>query len=416
MKLHRVVITGMGALSPLGNNVQENWKSLMQGKSGAAPITRFNAEKFKTRFACELKNFDASDFLDRKTIRTSDRFTQYALISGQEAWQMAGFSEDKLNRRKCGVIWASGNGGVGTFEEEVRDYYLLGEQPRFNPYFIPKTLLDTPSGALAIRFGLLGVNFGTVAACAASNTAIIEAQQYIRWGKADVILCGGSEAPITSAWLGGFSSMKALSTRNESPSTASRPLDSGRDGFVLGEGAAALVLESLEHAQARGAQIYGEVLGGGISADAFHATSIHPEGKGAAISMEEALTDANLMPEQIGYINLHATSTPLGDLAEVKAVEKVFGNHLPNIILSTTKSMTGHLLGAAGALEAVFCVKTLQTNQTPPNTNFFEPDPRLPEKLAIHLKPVHVPSLHYALSNSFGFGGHNASVVFGKLS
>ena len=408
----RVVITGIGALSPIGNNAEESFQSLLKGIAGGAPITRFNAERFKTRIACELKNFEAADFLDRKTIRTSDRFTQYALIAGQEAWKMAKVEEETLNRKKCGVIWASGNGGVGTFEEEVRDFYLQGEQPRFNPYFIPKTLIDTPSGALAIRFGLQGVNFGAVAACAAANTAIVEAMNYIRWGKADLILCGGSEAPITPAWLGGFSSQKALSTRNDSPSTASRPFDAGRDGFVLGEGAGALVLESYEHATARGARIYAEVLGGGISADAYHATATHPEGEGAAISMELALEDADLQPEQIQYINLHATSTPLGDISEIKAVKKVFGEHLPQIFLGATKSMTGHLLGAAGALEAVFCIQSLMAQKVPPNINLFQADPELPKDLRIPEEPLSLSSLRYVLNNSFGFGGHNASVIF----
>ncbi len=410
----RVVITGLGALSPLGNSVEESWKNLLAGKSGAAPLTRFNADKFKTRFACELKSFSAEDYLDRKTVRTNDRFTQYALIAGREAWQHAGLENAALNRRRCGVIWASGNGGVGTFEEEVRDYYLQDQQPRFNPYFIPKTLLDSPSGALALTFGLQGVNFGAVAACAAANTAIIQAMNYISQGKADLIICGGSEAPITPAWLGGFSSLKALSTRNDSPLTASRPLDAGRDGFVLGEGAGALILESYPHAVSRGACIYGEVLGGGISADAYHATATHPEGEGAAFCMQSALEEANLDPGAIGYINLHATSTPLGDLSEMKAVNNVFGDHLADITLGATKSMTGHLLGAAGALEAIICVKAIQTGWIPPTINLENPDNALPVSCQLPAKAIR-KEVKYALSNNFGFGGHNAAVVFGAV-
>ncbi|WP_040664581.1 beta-ketoacyl-ACP synthase II [Nafulsella turpanensis] len=413
-KPQRVVVTGLGALSPLGNNVADSWNGLLAGKSGAAPITRFNAEKFKTRFACELKNFSATDFLDRKAARTADPFTQYALIAGAEAWTDAGLEEQPLNRQRCGVIWATGNGGVGTFEEEVRDFYLQGEQPRFNPYFVPKMLPDTPSGVLAIRFGLQGINFGTVSACAAANTAIIEAMNYIRWGKADLFICGGSEAPITPAWIGGFNALKALSTRNDSPETASRPLDEERDGFVMGEGAAALVLESYEHAKARGAKIYAEVLGGGMSADAFHATATHPEGEGAALSMQSALDDAELAAEKIGYINLHATSTPVGDLSEIKAVEKVFGQHLTDISLGATKSMTGHLLGAAGALEALICVKALHTGFIPPVVNLEKKDPALPAGLHIPQGEAEQRTIRYAMSNSFGFGGHNATIVLGK--
>lgn len=410
----RVVVTGLGALTPLGNSVRESWKALLEGKSGAAPITRFQADKFKTRFACELKNFSAEDYLDRKTIRTSDRFTQYALIAAGEAWQDAGLDESKLNKRRCGVIWASGNGGLGTFEEEVRDFYLNDQQPRFNPYLVPKTLIDTPSGALAIRYGLQGVNFGAVSACAAANSAIIEAMNYIRWGKAELIISGGSEAPITPCWMGGFGALKGLSTRNESPETASRPMDASRDGFVMGEGSGALILESYEHAIARGATIYAEVLGGGMSADAYHATATHPEGEGAAISMQEALDEAGLSPDAIEYVNMHATATPLGDLSEIKALQKVFGSHLPAISLGATKSMTGHLLGAAGAIEAVICVKALQRGQIPPTINTRELDPALPTNLNLPLGQFQERKISYALSNTFGFGGHNASLVFGK--
>ena len=413
--IKRVVITGLGTLSPLGNNVADSWEGLLAGKSGAAPITRFNAEKFKTRFACELKDFSVGDFLDRKTARTADPFTQYALIAGEEAWADAGLKEENLKRHRCGVIWATGNGGVGTFEEEVRDFYLQGEQPRFNPYFVPKMLPDTPSGALAIRFGLQGINFGTVSACAAANTALIEAMNYIRWGKADLFICGGSEAPITPAWIGGFNALKALSTRNDSPETASRPLDEARDGFVMGEGAAALVLESYEHAKARGAKIYAEVLGGGMSADAYHATATHPEGEGAVLSMQAALDDAELVPEQLDYINLHATSTPVGDLSEIKAVEKVFGAHLTGISLGATKSMTGHLLGAAGALEALICIKALQTGLIPPVINLTKKDLGLPAGLHLPQGEAEKRLVRYAMSNSFGFGGHNATLVLGRV-
>ena len=411
----RVVITGLGALTPLGNSVDASWRALLEGRCGAAPISRFNAEKFKTRFACELKDFATENYLDRKTIRTSDRFTQYALIAGREAWEDAGLQNANLNKRRCGVIWASGNGGVGTFEEEVRDYYLQDQNPRFNPYFIPKSLLDTPSGALALAFGLQGVNFGAAAACAAANTAIIEAMNYIRWGKADLIICGGSEAPITPAWLGGFSALKALSTRNDSPTSASRPLDAGRDGFVLGEGAGALVLESYEHAIARGAKMYCEVLGGGISADAWHATATHPEGEGAALSIEAALEEANLSPKSVDYINLHATSTPLGDISEIKAVNRVFGDSLADIALGATKSMTGHLLGAAGAVEAIVCTKVIQAGWIPPTINLEKPDEYLPVYFKVPTSALR-QEVRYALSNNFGFGGHNAAVVFGALS
>lgn len=412
--IKRVVISGLGTLNPLGLSVSSSWEAMLNGKSGAAPITRFNAEKFKTQFACELKGFSATDFLDRKAARTADPFTQYALIAGTEAWADAGLEGQAINRQRCGVIWATGNGGVGTFEEEVRDFYLQGEQPRFNPYFVPKMLPDTPSGALAIRFGLQGINFGTVSACAAANTAIIEAMNYIRWGKADLFICGGSEAPVTPAWIGGFNALKALSTRNDSPETASRPLDEERDGFVMGEGAAALVLESYEHAVARGAHIYAEVLGGGMSADAFHATATHPEGEGAALSMQSALDDALLGADKVDYINLHATSTPVGDLSEIKAVEKVFGSNLSNISLGATKSMTGHLLGAAGALEALICVKALQTGLLPPVINLTKKDPALPEGLRIPQAEAEKRPIRYAMSNSFGFGGHNATIVLGK--
>lgn len=413
--IKRVVISGLGTLNPLGLSVKQSWEALLNGQSGAAPITRFNANRFKTRFACELKNFTAEDYLDRKAIRTNDRFTQYALIAGQEAWQDAGLEGQALNRQRCGVIWASGNGGVETFEQEVRDYYQQGEQPRFNPYFIPKALLDTPSGALATQFGLQGINFGTVSACAAATTALIDGMNYIRWGKADLLICGGSEAPITPAWLGGFSALRALSTHNENPAAASRPLDAGRDGFVLGEGAGALILESYEHAVARGARIYAEVLGGGMSADAYHATATHPEGEGAALSIQSALEDAQLSPEKIDYINLHATATPVGDLSEIKALQKVFGAQLAGISLGATKSMTGHLLGAAGALEAVICVKALQTGLLPPTINLEERDPALPAGLHIPSGSPENRAPAYVMSNSFGFGGHNATLILGKL-
>lgn len=413
--MKRVVISGLGTLTPLGLSVKQSWEALLNGKSGAAPITRFDARRFKTRFACELKNFHAEDYLDRKAIRTNDRFTQYALIAGREAWQDAGLEGQTLNRQRCGVIWASGNGGVETFEQEVRDYYQQGEHPRFNPYFIPKSLLDTPSGALATQFGLQGINFGTVSACAAATTALIDGMNYIRWGKADLLICGGSEAPITPAWLGGFSALRALSTRNENPVAASRPLDAGRDGFVLGEGAGALILESYDHAIARGARIYAEVLGGGMSADAYHATATHPEGEGAALSIEAALEDAQLPPEKIDYINLHATATPVGDLSEMKALQKIFGKQLTGIPLGATKSMTGHLLGAAGALEALICVKALETGLIPPTINLDERDPALPAGLHIPSGAPENRAPTYVMSNSFGFGGHNATLVLGKL-
>ena len=411
MQLHRVVITGLGALTPIGNSVQEYWNGLLLAKSGAGPITRFNTSGYRSRIACELKDFSAADYLDHKTLRQTDRFTQYALVAAQEALLDAALELPLGRPEKAGVIWASGNGGVETFEQEVLANAASARQPRYSPYLIPKALLDTPSGMLALRWGFRGVNFGTVSACASATSAIIEAFNYLRLGKADVILCGGSEAPITPAWVGGFDAMKALSTRNDDPATASRPFDANRDGFVVGEGAGALVLERLEHALERGARIYAEVAGGGMSADAWHPTAPQPEGSGALLSMQMALEEAAIPSGEVGYVNAHATSTPAGDMAEAKALAALFGSSLEQLSISSTKGQTGHLLGAAGAIEAIASCLALFHQIVPPTGNTLTPDPGLPPGLSPLLKQALNKSFRYALSNSFGFGGHNASLL-----
>jgi len=414
MQLKRVVVTGIGALTPIGNTAKEYWDALANGVSGAAPITHFNAEKFKTRFACEVKNFNVNDHLDRKEARKMDPFTQYAMVVAHEAVNDSGILDTDFIPEDIGVIWASGIGGLHSLEKEIRDYTTGDGTPRFNPFFIPKMIGDIAPGYISIRYGFRGPNFGTVSACASSNNAIIDAFNYIRLGMAKAIVTGGSEACVTESAVGGFNSMKALSERNDSPSTASRPFDADRDGFVLGEGAASLVLEEYEQAKARGAKIYGEILGGGMTADAHHITAPHPEGLGAINVMKRALKDANLKPEDIDYVNVHGTSTPLGDISETKAIRGVFEEHSYNLSISSTKSMTGHLLGAAGAVEALACLSAINTGIIPPTINHFTDDEQFDPRLNFTFNKAQKRDVKYALSNTFGFGGHNASVIMGK--
>jgi 3-oxoacyl-[acyl-carrier-protein] synthase II len=414
MNQRRVVVTGLGAITPLGNSVNEFWTSLIHGQSGAALITKFDTSKFKTKFACEVKNFDPLRFFQKQDVRKIDPFTQYALVSADEALKDSGLELDRIDKTRVGVIWGSGNGGFYTFQQEVMEFANGDGTPRFNPYFIPKVIVDIASGWISIKYGFMGLNFTTVSACATSTTAIIDAMNYIRWNKADIIVTGGSEAAVNQAGIGGFGALKALSTRNDDPSAASRPFDVGRDGFVMGEGAGALVLEEYNHAKARGAKIYAEVAGGGMSADAYHLTATHPEGTGALLGMKWALEDANLQPEDVDYLNPHATSTPVGDESEMKAVAKFFNGHLPNLAISATKSATGHLLGGAGAIEAIVCIKTIEEGVIPPTINTVEIDPALPPGLNIVLGASAKRDVSVALSNTFGFGGHNASAVFVK--
>jgi 3-oxoacyl-[acyl-carrier-protein] synthase II len=412
--MKRVVITGMGALTPIGNNVNEFWTSLVNGVSGAANITRFDTTHFKTKFACELKNIDPASFFEKGEARKYDLFTQYALIATEEAIKNANLNFDELNRNRIGVIWGSGNGGMGTFQKEVTDYVLGNGVPRFNPYFIPKMIVDIASGIISIKYGLRGINFSTVSACATSNTAIIDAFNYIRWGKADIIITGGSEAPIIESGIGGFNASKALSTNNDDAARASRPFDVTRDGFVMGEGAGAIVLESYDSAVKRNATILGEIVGGGMAADAYHLTGTHPEGEGAFLGMTEALDDAGITAADIDYINTHATSTPLGDNSELLAIERVFGVR-PNAQISATKSMTGHLLGAAGVIEAIACIKATQEDIIPPTINTTEVEPAFADKFELTLGKAQSKKINYALSNTFGFGGHVAASIFKKF-
>ena len=415
MQLKRVVVTGIGALTPIGNTAKEYWDALANGVSGAAPITHFNAEKFKTRFACEVKNFNVNDHLDRKEARKMDPFTQYAMVAADEAVKDSGILDTDFIPEDVGVIWASGIGGLHSLEKEIRDYTNGDGTPRFNPFFIPKMIGDIAPGYISIKYGFRGPNFGTVSACASSNNSIIDAFNYIRLGMAKAIVTGGSEACVTESAVGGFNSMKALSERNDSPSTASRPFDADRDGFVLGEGAASLVLEEYEQAKARGAKIYGEMLGGGMTADAHHITAPHPEGLGALNVMKRALKDANLTPEDIDYVNVHGTSTPLGDISETKAIKGVFGDHAYNMNISSTKSMTGHLLGAAGAIEALACLSAISTGVIPPTINHTTVDNEIDSSLNLTLNKSQKREVNIAMSNTFGFGGHNACVVFKKI-
>ncbi|WP_143961775.1 beta-ketoacyl-ACP synthase II [Litoribacter populi] len=416
MNLRRVVVTGLGALTPIGNNLQEFWEGLANGVSGAAPITRFDASKFKTQFACEIKNFDVEQYIDKKEARKMDPFTQYAMIVAEEAMKDSGLDLETINLNRAGVIWGSGIGGLKTFQDEVTTFAHGDGTPRFNPFFIPKMIADISAGFLSIKYGFKGPNFVTVSACASATNALIDAFNYIRLGKADVFISGGSEAAVTEAGIGGFNAMKALSQRNDSPETASRPFDKDREGFVLGEGAGALILEEYEHAKARGAKIYAELVGGAMTADAHHITAPHPEGEGAGNVMKLALEDAGLTPEDIDYINVHGTSTPLGDVSEVKAIQKVFGDHAYNLNISSTKSMTGHLLGAAGAIEAIAAIFAVQKDLVPPTINHFTDDENLDTKLNLTFNKAQERKVNAALSNTFGFGGHNCSIIFKKIA
>ena len=415
MQQKRVVVTGMGALAPLGNTVSEFWNNLIEGKSGAAAITRFDTTKFKTKFACELKGYDPLNYFEKSDVRKYDPYTQYALASTQEAILDSGINLDTIDKTRVGVIWGSGNGGFQTFQNEVIEFSKGDGTPRFNPFFIPKVIVDIASGWISIKYGFMGPNFTTVSACATSTTAIIEAMNYVRWGKADIIVTGGSEAAINEAGIGGFNALKALSTRNDDPAAASRPFDADRDGFVMGEGSGTLILEEYEHAKKRGAKIYAEVVGGGMSADAYHITATHPEGKGAQLGMKWALEDAELKLEDVNYLNPHATSTPKGDESEMKAVASLFGDHTRKLLISATKSSVGHMLGAAGALESIICIKAIREGIIPPTINTQNLDPELPAGLNIITGSKVKKEITVAMSNTFGFGGHNATAVFKKI-
>lgn len=415
MSFKRVVVTGIGAITPVGNDVNSFWSNLCAGVSGAAPITRFDAEKFKTRFACEVKGYDVTDYIPRQEARKMDPFTQFAVIAAEEAMKDADFDMEKLDLDKSGVIWGSGIGGLKTFEDEVMNYSEGGRTPRYNPFFIPKMIADSASGVISIRYGFRGPTFITVSACASSTNALIDAYNYIRLGIIDVCISGGSEAAVTHAGVGGFNALKALSERNDSPETASRPYDKDRDGFVLGEGGVALILEDYEHAKARGAKIYAEIIGFGMTSDAYHITAPHPEGAGAYKVMKNALESANLKPEDIDYINTHGTSTPLGDPQELLAIERLFGEHAPKVNISSTKSMTGHLLGGAGAIESAACILAIRDGIIPPTINHFEDDPAINPALNLTFNKAQKREVKIALSNTFGFGGHNASVIFKKF-
>jgi len=416
MNLKRVVVTGIGALTPIGNTKDEFWKGLAAGVSGAAPITHFDASLFKTQFACEVKNLDIEQFIERKEARKMDPFTQYAMVAVEEAMGDSGLNLETLDLSRAGVIWGSGIGGIKTFQDEVMAFSQGDGTPRFNPFFIPKMIADIAAGFISIKYGFRGPNFVTVSACASATNALIDAFNLIRLGKADVFISGGSEAAVTESGIGGFNAMKALSQRNDSPQTASRPFDNDRDGFVLGEGAGALILEELEHAKARGAKIYAELVGGGMTADANHITAPHPEGLGASSVMRIALEDAGLQPEQIDYINVHGTSTPLGDVSETKAIQQIFGEHAYKMNISSTKSMTGHLLGAAGAIEAIACILAMQHSLVPPTINHFTDDEAFDPRLNLTFNKAQAREINYALSNTFGFGGHNCSVIFKKYN
>ncbi|TYP93705.1 3-oxoacyl-[acyl-carrier-protein] synthase II [Fodinibius salinus] len=414
-KPKRVVITGLGALSPIGNNVEVFWDNLINGVSGADRITNFDPSEFRTHFACELKNFDAGEHLEHNMIRRSDPFSQYGLIATDQAVEDSGIDFEDMDPFDAGVIWGSGQGGMFTFEEEVKNYAENDYSPRFNPFFVPKLIINMAPGLISMKYGLMGINYATVSACATSNTAIMDALNYIRWGKAKVMVTGGSEAGITESSFGGFSSMRAMSQRNDDPKHASRPFDKDRDGFVMGEGAAALILEEYEHAKARGAKIYGEVTGAAMTADAYHMTATHPEGKGATVAMQQALNDSELNAEDVDYLNTHATSTPVGDISETKAIENVFGDSADHLHISATKSMTGHLLGAAGAIEAIASIKAINENLIPPTINTKNIDGEIPESLNIVLGEAKEKKVDVAMSNTFGFGGHNGIVVFKSI-
>jgi 3-oxoacyl-[acyl-carrier-protein] synthase II len=416
MTLKRVVVTGIGALTPIGNTASEYWEGLKNGVSGAAPITRFDPEGFRTRFACEIKNFDVTNYIPRQDARKMDPFAQYAIISTDEAMRDSGLEgNETIDKNRVGVIWGSGIGGLRTFEDEVIYYASNPTQPKFNPFFIPKMIADSASGQLSIRYGFRGVNYVTVSACSSANNAIIDAFNYIRLGRLHVCITGGSEGSVTRASVGGFTAMRAMSERNDSPATASRPYDLNRDGFVVGEGAGTIILEEYEHAKARGAKIYCELIGGGFSSDAYHITAPHPEGYGAFLSMQDALNDANIQPGDVDYINTHGTSTPIGDPQELKAIVELFGDHAYKLSISSTKSMTGHLLGGAGAVEAVASILAMKNNMVPPTINFETPDPEIDQKLDITPNVAKAREINVALSNGFGFGGHNATVIFKKI-
>lgn len=413
--MRRVVITGLGALTPIGETVDSYWSGLKAGKSGAAPITKFNTDKFKAKFACELKEFNAADHFDRKELRKYDAFSQYALVAADEAVRDADIDFDTLDKTRAGVIWGSGNGGIQTFQDQMTEFCEGDGTPRFTPYFIPRILVDIASGILSIKYGLQGVNFCPVSACATSNTALIEAFNYIKWDKADIIISGGSEAAINEASIGGFSSARALSTQNEAPESASKPFDVDRDGFVMGEGAGALIVEEYEHALKRGAKIYAEIVGGGMAADAYHLTGTHPEGEGAVLGMREAIREAGITSDDIDYINMHATSTPLGDRSELIAAQRIFGES-SSITISATKSMTGHLLGAAGAIEAIACIKTLTDDFIPATINTQNIEPEFSELFDFPINEGRRKTVKYAMSNTFGFGGHIASIILKKYT
>jgi len=415
MNFRRVVVTGLGALTPIGNTVPDFWKGLSTGVSGAGPITKFDAEKFRTKFACEVKNFNPEDFLDRREARRMDGFTQYAMVVGEEAMRNSGLDLEKIDHDRAGVIWGSGIGGLQTFQDEVSNFAQGDGTPRFNPFFIPKMIADISAGYLSIRYGFRGPNFATVSACASATNAILDAFNYIKLGQMDLAITGGSEAAVTIAGIGGFNAMKALSERNDSPETASRPFDKDRDGFVLGEGAGALILEEYEHAKARGANIYAEILGGAMSADAHHITAPHPEGIGATNVMKNALINCEVKAEEIDYINVHGTSTPLGDISEAVAIQKVFGEHSYKVNISSTKSMTGHLLGAAGAIESLASILAIKHNLIPPTINHFTDDEQFDPKLNFTFNKAQEREVNMAISNTFGFGGHNTSVIFAKV-
>ena len=415
MELRRVVVTGIGALTPIGNNLDEFWNSLINGVSGAAPVTRFDTTNFKTKFACELKNFIDTDYFDKKDARKMDPFTQYGMVVADEAIKDSGLDLNSINLDKAGVIWGAGIGGLTVFQEEVANFVKGNGVPRYNPFFIPKMIIDITPGHISMKYGFRGPNFSTVSACASSSNAILDALTYIRLGKANVIITGGSEAAIVEAGIGGFNAMHALSTRNDDPKTASRPFDKERDGFVMGEGAGALILEEYEHAKARGAKIYAEVAGGGMTADAYHITAPHPDGMGAFNVIKNALEDADMKPEEIDYVNVHGTSTPLGDIAEVKAIQGVFKDYAYQLNISSTKSMTGHLLGAAGAIEAIASIMAVKHNIVPPTINHFTDDENLDAKLNFTFGKAQHREVRAALSNTFGFGGHNASLIFKKV-
>lgn len=417
MELKRVVVTGIGALTPIGNNAQEYWEGLLNGKSGSAPITRFDASKFKTQFACEVKNLDLDNHFDRKESRKLDLFAKFALIVADEAVSDSGIKNGDYDPDRIGVIFGSGIGGIMTFQDEVQGFIENDKTPRFNPFFIPKMISDIAAGHISMKHGFRGPNFSVVSACATSTNALIDAYNYIRLGKADAIVSGGSEAAINETGIGGFNAMHALSTRNDDPTTASRPFDAERDGFVMGEGAGCIVLEEYEHAKARGANIYAEICGGGMSADAHHITAPHPDGLGALNVMRAALTDdESLSPESIDYVNVHGTSTPLGDIAELKAIKGVFGDHAYNMNISSTKSMTGHLLGAAGVIEGIATLLAVKNDIVPPTINHFTDDENIDSKLNLTFHKAHERKINAALSNTFGFGGHNASVIFKKFA